>query len=296
MSETSTALSIPPVLRRLCDDAAIFPPGLVPLPEAVPAHERHVRGPHGALVGPFVLGAARLLDLPPLVQGRPAGSLDIAVTVPAPDGVQAVVTTVALLPPLRLRALEVAVPPSMAADAVVPALDGALAGMDVAGGALDVYVEVPRDDRRPDLLAALAGSPYRAKFRTGGVEADLVPGEAELARAVLDAVARGLAFKATAGLHHAVRAVDPEAGLDQHGFLNLMLATDAALRGGSEDDLVAILAERDGAELAARFAGLDDERGAALRRTFVSFGTCSITDPLDDLVDLGLVGPAKETP
>ncbi len=152
-----------------------------------------------------------------------------------------------------------------------------------------VYVEVPRDDRRTDVVAALAGYGYRAKFRTGGVRAELYPDEAELAAAVRAVTAARVPFKATAGLHHAVRNTDPETGFEQHGFLNLLLATDAALGGADEADVAAVLAERDAGTVATGVRDLGPRRTAAAREAFVSFGTCSITEPLAELVDLGLV-------
>lgn len=281
--------AIPELFRGLCDDAAIFPPGNKPLDRAVPDHRTHVRSAHGALVGPFVLGAVKLIELPPLMQGMTQRSFELSVTVPAPDGVQAVVTTVALLPPAVLRAVEVAVPQDMAAAEVVPALDTALAGMDVAGGGLDVYVEVPRDGRRRELLARLAESPYRAKFRTGGVEAHLHPDEAELAEAIVACVRAGLPFKATAGLHHAVRNTDPKTGFEQHGVVNMLVATAAARSGAEAEEVARILAERDGASLAERLRSLDAEAARGVRESFRSYGTCSISEPLEELTELGLL-------
>ncbi len=277
------------------DDAAIFPPGLTPLGQAVPDHVLHTRSDYSALVGPLVIGAATLIELPPHIGHMPPRSLDLSVTVPAPDGIQAVVTTCALLPSVRLVALEVVVPPEMSPEQVVPMLDASLAGMDVAGGALQVYVEVPRDERRAGLMAALADSPYRAKFRTGGVKAELYPDEAELAAAIHAAVSAGVPFKATAGLHHAVRNTDPKTGFEQHGFLNILSAVDAAQQGGDTDALVAILADRDGASLAQSIGSWSPERAAAARSAFVSFGTCSVTDPLTELVDLGLIAPGSHS-
>jgi hypothetical protein len=98
-------------------------------------------------------------------------------------------------------------------------------------------------------------------------------------------------FKATAGLHHAVRNTDPRTGFEQHGFLNLLLATDALARGGTEADARALLAERDGTVV----AGLVGTVGPEVRALFTSFGTCSITEPRDELVDLGvLTAPIPE--
>ena len=133
---------------------------------------------------------------------------------------------------------------------MVPTLDAAVA--DHSG--LEVYVEsLPRDERRPALLAALVGSRHHASLRTGGVRADLYPDEDE-PRRCRGGLRAAVAFKATAGLHHAVRNTDPATGFEQHGFLNVILAVDAAHRGASTDEVAAILAERDADAVAARVA------------------------------------------
>ncbi|MBX6384820.1 MAG: hypothetical protein IRZ07_17935 [Microbispora sp.] len=276
---------LPAFAVGLCDDAAVFPPGLTPLPEAVPAHLRHRACAYGAMVGPFVLAAPALGELGPLLG---PGGLDLVVTVPGgPEQIPEVARAVEALP-VNLRGLEVVVPAGAAPAEFFAALDRACAGAPRLSG-VPVFVEVPRDGRRTEIVSRLAGSGRRAKFRTGGVTAELYPDEAELAAAIRAVVDAGVPFKATAGLHHAIRNTDPETGFEQHGFLNLLLAADAALGGGAESELAAILAERDGAAVAARVAALGEERVAAARSRFLSFGTCSITDPLTDLLNLGLI-------
>ncbi|MFB4318236.1 hypothetical protein [Actinomadura sp. 21ATH] len=282
---------LPPIVRGLCDDAAIFPPGNLPLAEAVPAHFRHKASPHAGLVGSFVVAAPALADLGPLLPDGPR--LDLVVTVPAGPAHLAGALAEAAALPVRLAGVEVAVPDGMP-PAELFAVLGKTETETEAG--VPVFVEVPRDERRADVIAALPDSPYRAKFRTGGVKAHLYPDEAELAGAVAAVVEAGVPFKATAGLHHAVRNTDPETGFEQHGFLNLLLAVDAALGGASRADLAALLARRDGTGLAAAVAGLDEARAAAVRARFLSFGTCSVTDPLTDLENLGLAAGEGDDP
>ncbi|TDE32547.1 hypothetical protein [Actinomadura sp. 6K520] len=266
--------------RGLCDDAAVFPPGLAPLTEAVPAHRAHRAAPYAALVGPLVLPATALRALDPLLDdGDP---LDLSVTAPGGPCEAAKALGTAADLPVDLRGLEVAVPPGMHPDEFFRVL-----------GRVDVplYVEVPRDDRRPAMIAAIAARGHRAKFRTGGVKANLYPTPEELAAAILAVAGAGVPFKATAGLHHAVRNTDPETGFHQHGFLNLLLAADAALDGRPIGDLAAILADRDARSVAHRVAALSEPRTIAARALFLSFGTCSITDPVTELTDLGLLEP-----
>src|SRR6266545_4992867 len=93
----------------------------------------------------------------------------------------------------------------------------------------------------------------------------------------------GVPFKATAGLHHAVRSDG------QHGFLNLLAA---AVFGDEEQ----ALAEDDpgafglGATFSWRDHETDPEQLEQVRRAlFVSIGSCSFTEPVDELKGLGLL-------
>ncbi|RJQ85108.1 hypothetical protein [Amycolatopsis panacis] len=272
--------AVPALTRGLFDDAAIFPPGLAPLPEAVAAHDRHAGAWYAEMVGPLVVSAAALDDLGPVLIGRTT-PLPIVVTLPAgPDGIPGALAKAAELP-VTVTALEVAVPPGFDVSTLRSAVDNC---------SVPVAVEIPRDDRRIPFLQALSGTPHRAKFRTGGTSAEYYPDEAELASAVREAAKAGVAFKATAGLHYAIRNTDAETGFEQHGFLNLLLATEAVARTAPEEEVVALLAERDGKAIATRIRRLAPDRLALARERFTSFGTCSITDPLTDLTDLGLIG------
>nr|WP_284741575.1 hypothetical protein [Amycolatopsis sp. RTGN1] len=269
LGRTGAGRVIPALFAGLCDDAAVFPPGLAPLPDAIAAHDAYERAWYADLVGPLVLAAPALDALGDLLGPRET-PLPVAVTLPGgPDRLPAVLDAVKTLP-VDLRALEIAVPDGLRPAELLDAISAATA---------PVYVEIPRDDRRGPLLRALAGTGHRAKFRTGGVRADLYPGEAELAASIRGAVEAGVPFKATAGLHHALRNTDPETGFEQHGFLNLLLAAADPDRGE------ALLSERDGAVVAAAVRELAPD----VRARFTSFGTCSITDPLTELAALGLL-------
>ncbi|MEP9384244.1 hypothetical protein [Nocardioides sp. KR10-350] len=285
MSDPTTASAGLPtgLFSGLCDDAAVFPPGNLPLPEAVPAHGRHGQAAYADVVGAFVLAAKDLGALAEVVAGLAEGSLPLSLTVPVP-GLAVALTTVAAIPAVRLVGLEVSVPEGMPADAVVPEVEA-------AGVGVPVYVEIPRDERRDALVAELSGSPFAAKLRTGGVRAELYPDEKELAESVLTLVRAGVPFKATAGLHHALRNTDPETGFEQHGFLNLMSAAGAAADGAGVDELVGLLAERDPERVVAGVRRL----GPEVRETFRSFGTCSVVEPVDELVGLGLLPGSYQT-
>ncbi|MEJ7755398.1 MAG: hypothetical protein WKF83_02780 [Nocardioidaceae bacterium] len=120
-----------------------------------------------------------------------------------------------------------------------------------------VFVEAPRRDPQrasqcDAALEAAAEAGVRLKFRTGGVAAEAFPSEQELAGAIVAAVARGVPFKCTAGLHNAARHRDAATGFEHHGFLNVLLATSLAVEGAATADLSAMLAEVDGTTLASQ--------------------------------------------
>lgn len=276
--------TMPTFAQGLCDDAAVFPPGLTPLSEAVPAHLRHRAASYRELVGPLVLAAPALDELDVLL--GPGERLDLTVTAPEGPAQAAKAVAAARTLPVDLQAVEIVVPSGMAVREFFDAVDQVAAEVPV------VFVEVPRDERRADVIAACAKHGHRAKFRTGGVRAELYPDPAELAAAIAAVVGAGVPFKATAGLHHAIRNTDPQTGFEQHGFLNVLLAADAALAGADEAAVAGVLAERDADRIAAAVRALDDARVSAARGAFLSFGTCSITEPLAELVELELVPAA----
>jgi hypothetical protein len=142
-----------------------------------------------------------------------------------------------------------------------------------------------------------------AKVRTGGLTPEAIPSSAQVADFLCRAAARRLPFKATAGLHHAVRSVRPltyapdSPRAPMHGFLNVFVAAAFVWQGMDRDGAAAVLDEQD----AAAFEFLDGElrwRGRSLavtgiesaRREFAhSFGSCSFEEPVQDMRALKLL-------
>jgi len=239
------------VLERLIDHAALFPPASMSLEDAL-AEDRAARAsPHAALMGRFVVPSDRLSDLP---EQRPALSVvlrngDLDLVRDTP-GVEAVEQRLAGSRPRP-------------ADLI--ASRRALEPLGV-----EAYYELVLDDDWRDSVPAAIGSiaalGARVKLRCGG---ELTPTAAQVALVIASCREARVPFKCTAGLHHAVRRGE------EHGFLNILAAT-AAPAGRLE----AVLAEEDPAELALE--GAD-------RALFVGFGSCSWREPVEDLVELGLL-------
>jgi hypothetical protein len=77
-----------------------------------------------------------------------------------------------------------------------------------------------------------------------------------------------------------------------HGFLNVLAAALTAADGGEPMDLAEVLGTVDAVPLlnTARPALYHD------RPLWIGFGSCSIGEPVDDLVALGLLRVAENTP
>lgn len=291
----TTSPAIPPAFRALVDDAAVFPPGEAPLPRAVAAHAEHLRSAHRDLVGPFVVGAAALPQVARLATAElyPDEPLRVSVVVPAPAAVPDVLGAVAAAPRLVLAGLEVKLAPGTPYAAQVAQV---AAAVDDLPGVL-TYVEVPRpgDPGWPEVADAVALHGLRLKLRTGGVSADLFPTEWEVATWIHGAAARRTPFKCTAGLHNAVRHTAAGTGFEHHGYLNILLATVRAGDGAGPDAVEAALAERDAGALAHEVATTGPEQLARARAAFTSYGSCSITEPYEDLAALDLLTPTSPT-
>ncbi len=270
----------------LVDDAAIFPPGDAPLPAAVEAHLARRTQPHADLVGSFVVTDVRV---PEIAVFSRAAAIALSVVVTGGAGAIAGALRLAARSGATLASLEIALrdPDDLPGNArrVVAALSAARD--DGLSEETPVYVELPAHSPSAGWLAAadvVAENELRLKFRTGGQAAEAFPTAATLAGSIDAALDRETPFKCTAGLHRAVRHASD--GFEQHGFVNLLLATRQAFDGASADEVAATLERRDGEALAVAARGA--QLGGA-RRWFTSFGSCSVTEPLDDLIALDLL-------
>lgn len=273
---------IPAQFVQFIDDAAVFPPGNVPLDRAVSEHREHRGSQYADLIGGFVISDARLPELTELI--GEAGEQPVAINLVVSGGVGAIegaVKWASRSPAVRLEVVEFALRDE---DDLSRNAQRAIAMLDTLEEELDgatTYVEMPRLDGEPShswqaAVEQLAAREIPLKFRTGWLDPVSAPTPEELAACIDTALDNELPFKCTAGLHHAI------AHEGAHGFLNVLAATVASLEGG---DVAGALRETDPAALSA-VARAEGERG---RRWFRSFGCCAVLEPHEDLVDLGLI-------
>jgi len=276
------------LFTRLLGDAAVFPPGLAPLDRAVSEHLSRRR--YAGLVGPLLVPATAARDV-----GRLAASSGSAI----PLRVALVARPGAVSDPVRAGV-------DLLRDDAAVEVSGIEIGWSPSWRELldlgvPVTIEIPReghDVALADVARAASFAPavqavpaVQAKFRTGATVTWTWPDEDELARFVHGCVGHGVAFKLTGGLHHAVRGEHGAIALTdpQHGLLNVLLAVHRAVEGDATAELGSVLAERDPGRLASAVAELTGAEVSAVRAVFTAYGCCSVSDPIDELVALGLL-------
>jgi len=159
------------------------------------------------------------------------------------------------------------------------------------------YFEIPHTGDVSALLKAIARVGARAKIRTGGVSPEAFPTSTEIVDFIVACRREGVAFKATAGLHHPMRGrvkltYEPDAPTGtMYGFLNVFVAATLVHAGVTEDIALAALEEREpnaftftGDAILWRGKRIDARDIAASRNGFaISFGSCSFREPVDEL-------------
>lgn len=305
MTSTSRA---PRVQRALLsgaiDYAGLFPPASLSMGDAVRNYLEYAVGPEAWALGRFVVPAARLPEMERAVSALSA----------VPEGMQ-----------WRLSALAGAVPSEEARTlADLPGRAGPLWSVDAveskAGSASELralaalsrqswtlYVELPLGDAVESLAAAVGEIGACVKLRTGGVTESAIPAAEQVAGALVACARAGVPCKATAGLHHPIRATYPLTyALDaprgtMFGYLNLFLAALVARRTWDAAAVALALDERDVDSLALAEDGITwrGERYTldeidVMRADFChGFGSCSFREPMDEFPREAARGAAR---
>jgi hypothetical protein len=292
------------LLQGSIDYAGLFPPAELDMDTALENYVQYLVGPASWALGRFIVPVSRLPELEASlkrISPRTAGSscrlaallgADVEADLRLLDafgrrhtinsGVTIDTVEVKATSENRVREIIRLVPPSF-----------------------QTYVEVPIDRDPSGLIAAIGNGGRRAKVRTGGVTQEVFPQTGDLVRFLRETVRLGVPFKATAGLHHPLRAAyrltyaeDSPKGT-MFGFLNLFLAVAFLHSGMEEAEVTRLLEEGDPHAFQADDSGitwrnrrLDLKALSDARRLgMISFGSCSFTEPIADLESLHLLPP-----
>lgn len=295
----SRLTSLQVLLGGVVDYAGLFPPAALSMHDALRTYSGALSGPDAWLLGRFVVPASRLPELQQHVGVFDGSRLALSV----------IVTDGSLAEANALAELRSAGGPVVAEclECKPRSIEGVdwLAGL---GEHYDVYVEVDPSGDLPLWFARIAAAGLRAKVRTGGTTAAAFPPAASIVAFMAAAIKAGVPFKATAGLHHAVRGsyrltYDADAtSAVMYGYLNVLLAA-AALRAGHSPDVGVALLLEDAADAFVfdgdriRWRDLEwtaDELRGVRADGMTGFGSCSITEPADEIRALAARHSSRE--
>jgi hypothetical protein len=286
------------LLGGIVDYAGLFPPAALDMPSAVRNYAAYRGDPGAWMLGRFVLPVARFTEFADAHASLAGHDAE-------PWRVSALLGPDARLDIARVDAFNA----MQAGRAVVDSLEGKFTtpgeietAAEMVKGRMQLYAEIPLDRDPEPLIAAVKRAGVRAKMRTGGVVADSVPPPSLVVRFMRACLDANVTFKATAGLHHPLRAEYPltyDAGAASgvmFGYLNVFLAAAVMANGASDADAIRVLEERDPSafsfdgEIRWREHAISASHAKDVRdRIAVSFGSCSFREPVDELQSLTTV-------
>ena len=284
--------SLRELLAGVVDYAGLFPPAQLSMAEAVREYAEQRHGADSWALARFVVPAVRLDELG-AEAGEPTPNWRLSALIGDAE------REIPLVERFNLRHAAHVIADTLEVRLATPVAIRSLAG---PLGEYESYVEVPVADDPAELIEAIADAGLMAKIRTGGLTADAFPTSAQVARFIERCVEFDVSFKATAGLHHPMRGEYPlsyapdAARGTMFGFLNVFLAAALLRDGGSTEEATRLLDERDAKSIVVT----DDEitwRGHQFpvdslqeaRIQVTGFGSCSFSEPLQDLRALGLL-------
>jgi hypothetical protein len=312
----------------IIDYAGLFPPARLSMAEAFRKYASYWAKPDSWMLGRFVCPASRLEEVPLFDHRVLAWDPPFVIAAvgrggaTSPqffDGLRADLDAVRAFgdgAPVMIDAFEVRLPPEICAASEADLRQFFLRITDLfesRDDSLCRYFETPQGnewhesaERVIRLLAeigdACPGNGHWPrpgfKLRCGGLEPAAIPSVDDVAFALTRCRDNQVPFKATAGLHQALRHFD--AGLESpvHGFLNVFGAGVLAhARRLSEPQVRLIVADDNPKEFAFDDEGFHwrdwhvttGEIILARKNLLLSFGSCSFDEPLEDLRNLGLL-------
>jgi hypothetical protein len=275
------------LLAGMIDYAGLYPPAGLDMHTAVKNYLRYKSGHYAWALGRFVVDVKRVDEFCKAA-GEDYGDVRLSLIAPADFDRKALSGLIER--GIRVEAVEFKIDSFTRVELHTWRSPG-----------VETYMELPAGQTDPAMLDAISAAGVRAKLRMGGVVAEAFPATKTVAGVLTALAERKLAFKATAGLHHAIRArhrftyePDSPRGM-MHGFVNLFCAAALIHFGKGAHAAESVLEEQDAKAWHVTPQAIEwhqfhcsAERIGEVRQKFMtSFGSCSCEEPLRDLEALG---------
>jgi len=312
------------LLEDIIDYAGLFPPARLEMDQAIETFAVDREGSYQNMLRHFILPAKRISEFERIgstVSADSAWPLSVLIgggeslrdwTDNLESDLAAATSGIQTPGNPNIRVLEIALPTAIAADTAsfAQAIDDVLVRIvDTHFSDCDLFFETTSSEHRRILAGVLSqqqGKSFRVglKLRTGGIESQYFPSVEELADVIQLCASNQIPWKATAGLHHPLPHDCPQVGATMHGFLNLLVGVVLFETNQLKADrLRELLADREPShfvfsenELEWNRFFADRSQVIAGRERFVSFGSCSFTEPIEDLLQLGLLPEQPSLP
>ena len=282
------------------DYAGIYPPAALPFQEAAKNYSRYLHGDKKWILNNFICPFDKLDELRDFLENSEEnlGSLTWPISVLGKDF---------LNPEPEIEKIDDFVTGNDFAEVMAYEMKADINQINLtnldpyseAASDIDaVYIELPWEEGLYDALHTIAEDEIiNAKVRTGGMQVSMVPKVNKVAKFIQECANIDVGFKFTAGLHSPLFGQSKLDGKELFGFLNMMVATALLDRFDlTLDEIEQVLVEKD----ISNFTFTDKEFGwrdmtakiseiDGARSIFPSFGSCSIDEPLEGLVKLGLI-------
>jgi hypothetical protein len=307
------------LMRESVDYAGLFPPASLALDVVVANYHQYVNSTEHSMLGRLIIPASRLGEFSEIRQSHSSDNSSPA----QPWRISA------LVPPIessdakeRFKKFESAIdliqnfnaPDNLknVANDLVDAIEVKTPDLTIMEATIDrlplgihSFLELPHSEDPGDLIQRIKSDTSKknlyAKIRTGGTAPNLIPTPEEVARFIWNCGKAGVAFKATAGLHHPIRndyllTYEPDSQTaTMFGFLNVFYATMMSWEHSlGIDELIKILSATEptlfGAsenEISWGDFKVQADRIKTLRsQSIISFGSCSFLEPTTELQDI----------
>lgn len=275
-------------LTGLIDYAGLYPPAALDMQTAVRNYLEWRKQDRSWFLGRFIVDFERLHELRAAAGGDALPAMQLSVI--APTSLDPALIEQRTGEGFRIECVEMKCDEPLT---ITRLREGLPSGVEC-------YFEIPIRQAGTCAVDAIAAAGARAKLRMGGVVAEAFPAPGDVVEKLMLLADRRVPFKATAGLHHALRsrhrltyAPDSPSGT-MHGFINLLCAAAVIHFCGSREEAQALLDERDPSAfratpdcIAAHTRSWNAHQLRQVRQFFTSFGSCSFTEPLHDLEALG---------
>jgi hypothetical protein len=292
-------------LRGIIDYAGLFPPASLDMAHAVAAFATYSEGDDRDLLGRFILPATRLDEFTSALDASRLTTENAA-----PWRLSVIPAVANNSEAERIREFNQAQGDSRSrARTTIDAVEMPVRSIDeihravMEFGKFELFLEPTGGNDPSELLDGIAGVGAAAKIRTGGTTPGSTPSPGSVIRFIAKCWNLGLRFKATAGLHHALRDVYPLTYAPDsprgtmYGYLNIFLVAAFMRDGLPEAALYDLLQESAPASISFDESGatwrgntVDAGQLRATRERFaLSFGSCSFTEPVEEARELHLI-------